>query len=181
MELSASHRGCGLRLTRRRPAPGHIEPTKSRRRAVFAATQADRSNTVQLLKNRTISSRVEEGFGRMDRREGRRGDGGRWGAKPGRRPTALRTLERFGTSGGCGRCEGLREWLRVQVYQVSPDRKPRTGGAVRHNFRVISEFMIAAETKGEETQFFAMRYWRVFTSGGEISLPPILLGYVLDS
>jgi hypothetical protein len=32
-------------LTRRDPAPGHIEATKSRRRAVFAATQADRSNT----------------------------------------------------------------------------------------------------------------------------------------
>jgi hypothetical protein len=32
-------------LTRRRSAPGHIEPTKFRRGAVFAATQADRSNT----------------------------------------------------------------------------------------------------------------------------------------
>ena len=35
-------------MTRRGPAPGHIEPTKSRRGAVFAATQADRSNTVEL-------------------------------------------------------------------------------------------------------------------------------------
>jgi len=33
-------------LTRRRSAPDHIEPTKSRRGAAFAATQADRSNTV---------------------------------------------------------------------------------------------------------------------------------------
>jgi hypothetical protein len=46
LELSASHRGSGLRLTCRRSAPGHIEPTKSRRGAVFAATQADRSNTM---------------------------------------------------------------------------------------------------------------------------------------
>jgi hypothetical protein len=33
-------------LTRRGPASGHIEPTKSRQRAVFTATQADRSNTI---------------------------------------------------------------------------------------------------------------------------------------
>jgi hypothetical protein len=43
-------------LTRRGPAPGHIEPTKSRRRAVFAATQADRSNTV----NRRLRKRARE-------------------------------------------------------------------------------------------------------------------------
>ena len=52
LEFSTSHRGIGLRLTRRGPAPGHIEPTKSRRRTVFAATQADRSNTL----NRRLAS-----------------------------------------------------------------------------------------------------------------------------
>jgi hypothetical protein len=53
-QLIAAHPG----LSRRRlsaklcqswnqfPAPGRTEPAKSRRRAVFAATQADRSNTI---------------------------------------------------------------------------------------------------------------------------------------
>ena len=47
-------------MTRRCPAPGHIEPTKSRWRAVFAATQADRSNTIGRRLGRKVLTEVAQ-------------------------------------------------------------------------------------------------------------------------